>query len=97
MGIVALNRVLGTNLGFWDIQHLYNIVCTRYEGSYYLKACNKNRKLVIHTPDSACGDDDDFLIITGNWEERGEEGRPSGLHIPHTFGRPRESLLPSSY
>lgn len=26
MGIVALNGVLGTNLGFWDIQYMYNVV-----------------------------------------------------------------------
>lgn len=92
MGIVALNQILGTNLGFWDIHHLYSIICTREEGSYYLKAREKNRKLVTHTPDSAWGDNDDFLVITENWEERDEEGRPFGLHVLHAYGRPRESL-----
>lgn len=73
MGVVALNEVLGTNLGFWDIQHIYSVGSTKEEGSYYLKARNKNRKLVTHTLDSAQGDNDDFLIVTSNWEERDEE------------------------
>lgn len=34
---------------------MYSIVPTREEGSYYLKARNKNRKLVTHTLDFAWG------------------------------------------
>lgn len=84
--------------GFWDIHNMYSIVSTHEEGSYYLKARQKNRKLVTHTPDSTRGDNDDFFVVTGNWEERDEEGKLAELHVPHAYGRPREtpSSLPSN-
>lgn len=65
MGVVALNEVLGTNLGLYDIHHTYSVVSTA-QGGYYLKARNARRKRVTHTPDSAQGDNDDFFIVTGN-------------------------------
>lgn len=74
---------------------MYNIILTCEEGSYYLKALQKNRKLVMHTPDFARGDNDDFFVVTGNWEERDEEGRSAGLHVPHAYGRPPSPFLPS--
>lgn len=74
---------------------MYSIISTREEGSYYLKALQKNRKLVTHTPDFARGGNDDFFVVTGNWEERDEEGRPAGLHVPHAYGRPLSPFLPS--
>lgn len=97
MGVVPLNGVLDTHLGFWDIQHMYNIICTRDEGSYHLKTQSKNRKLVTHSPNFARGDNDNFLIITSNWEEKDEEGRPSGLHVPTPLAVPVSPSFPLIY
>ena len=35
---------------------------------YTLVARNSKRKLVIGLPDSSKGQDEDFLVITGNWK-----------------------------
>lgn len=92
MGIVALNHILGMNLEFRDIHHLYNIVYTREEG---LTTSKPERKIGSWSCTHRIllgGDNDDVLVVTENWEERDDEGRLSGLHVPHVYGRPRESL-----
>ncbi len=61
------------------------------ETTYYFKARYAKKKLVTHIPNSSQGDNDDFLIVTGNWEARDEDGKPLGLNIPHNFRIPRES------
>lgn len=89
MGINTLNQMLGTSLGLHDIHHLYSISRTKDALTYYLKSRDSRRRLVLELPDSARGDDDDFLIVTGNFKPRNEDGRVIGFHAPHRFGQPR--------
>jgi hypothetical protein len=89
MGINTLNQLLGTSLGLHDIHHLYSISRTKDALTYYLKSRDSRRRLVLELPDSARGDDDDFLIVTGRFEPRDEDDRVIGFHAPHRFGQPR--------
>ncbi|KAI8551450.1 hypothetical protein RHMOL_Rhmol06G0186700 [Rhododendron molle] len=88
MGINTLNQMLGTSLGLHDIHHLYSISRTKDALTYYLKSRDSRRRLVLELPDSARGDDDDFLIVTGNFVPRNEDGRVIGFHMPHRFCTP---------
>ena len=88
MGVVALNRLLGTNLGWYDIRRLYS-VCPTTHGTYYLKIRDKERRLVTDLPNSCRGENDDFLIVTGNFLPRDDGGNIVGPLCPHTFGRTR--------
>lgn len=87
MGVVALNKLLNLDLNWWDICQMYTLVPTN-GGKYYLKARDHVEKLITHLPDSSKGEGDDFLVVTGNWEPRGAEGKKIGFHCPHQFGKP---------
>ena len=67
MGTAVLIEKLGLNLIVHDITYVYRL---QFKGSkqYTLVARNSNRKLVTGLPDSSKVRDEDFLVITGNWQ-----------------------------
>ena len=65
MGVAELNRILGTNLGVWIIQHCYSIIQAK-SGIWYFKYRTANMRLVTDLPDSSKGEDNDFLKVSGN-------------------------------
>ena len=67
MGTAVLMKKLGLNLTVHDITYVYSLQTTGRD-QYTLVARNVNRKLVIRLPDSSKGQDEDFLVITGNWQ-----------------------------
>jgi len=88
MGTIALNRLLGLELGWWDLHYLYSVVPS-IDNTYYFKARDPNQKLITHLPNSSKGGADDYLVVTGNWEPRDAEGMTIGFACPTTPGRPR--------
>ena len=88
MGTIALNRLLGFHLDWWDLHYLYSVVPTN-DNNYYFKARDPNQKLITDLPNSSKGEADDYLIVTGNWEPRDAEGRPIGFGCPTATGRLR--------
>jgi hypothetical protein len=67
MGTAVLMEKLGLNLTVHDITYVYSLQTTGRD-QYTLVARNVDRKLVTGLPDSSKGRDEDFLVITGNWQ-----------------------------
>jgi hypothetical protein len=67
MGTAVLMEKLGLNLTVHDITYVYSLQTTGRD-QYALVARNVDRKLVTGLPDSSKGRDEDFLVITGNWQ-----------------------------
>jgi hypothetical protein len=67
MGMTVLMERLGLNLTVHDITYVYKLQSTG-KNQYTLVACNSDRKLVTGLPDSSKGRDEDFLVITENWQ-----------------------------
>uniref|UniRef100_A0A2N9HR10 Uncharacterized protein n=1 Tax=Fagus sylvatica TaxID=28930 RepID=A0A2N9HR10_FAGSY len=67
MGTAFLMERLDLNLTIHDITYVYRFQSTG-RNQYTLVARNSDRKLVTGLPDSSKGRDEDFLVITGNWQ-----------------------------
>ena len=60
-----LNRKMGTNLTWHDVNWVYN--CQKGEKTkYYIKCRVPAIRLISYLPDSSKGIDEDFLIISGD-------------------------------
>ena len=68
MGIDALNRQTGLNLGLAEILHQYSIGSKNDGWCYYLRIRRGREKIIKHTPDKDLNDDD-FLWVSGNFED----------------------------
>ena len=67
MGTTVLMEKLGLNLTVHDITYVYRLQATGRK-QYTLVTRNSDRKLVTRLPDSSKGQDEDYLVITGNWQ-----------------------------
>jgi hypothetical protein len=54
--------------------------------AYYLKNRPNEERIVTYLTDSNRGNDDDFLIVAGNWEIGRDEPEHPKFHIPTRFG-----------
>ena len=67
MGTTILMDKLGLKLTVYDITYVYRLQKTG-RNQDTLVAHNSDRKLVTGLLDSSKGRDEDFLVITGNWQ-----------------------------
>uniref|UniRef100_A0A2N9FW26 Uncharacterized protein n=1 Tax=Fagus sylvatica TaxID=28930 RepID=A0A2N9FW26_FAGSY len=67
MGTVELNRRLGLGLCIYDIVRTYILHHNTKTDAYSLCPRDVNFTLVNSLPDTNCGFDDDFLIVSGEW------------------------------
>ena len=69
MGVAALNRLLGTKLGVFDILSYYMLITLDSSKSiFYLKSRDSKKLLVHYLHDSNKLSKGDFIIVSGNWE-----------------------------
>ena len=74
-----LNRKMGTNLTWHDVNWVYN--CQKWEKTkYYIKCRVPTVRLISYLRDLSKGMDEDFLIISGDWHD--------GMHCPKQEGEP---------
>ena len=67
MRTAILMEKFGLNFTVHDITYVYSLQTTGKD-QYTLVARNVDRKLVTRLPDSSKGQDEDFLVITENWQ-----------------------------
>ena len=67
MSVVALNRLTGSEMGLKEILHFYTVHKTP-KGIYYFKKRAHKEELIEYLPDSERGDDDDYFVVSGNWQ-----------------------------
>ena len=67
MGTAVLMEKLRLKLTVHDITYVYRLQKTGRD-QYTLVARNSDRKLVTGLPNSSKDRDEDFLVITGNWQ-----------------------------
>uniref|UniRef100_A0A2N9GJI7 Transposase (putative) gypsy type domain-containing protein n=1 Tax=Fagus sylvatica TaxID=28930 RepID=A0A2N9GJI7_FAGSY len=104
MGTTILIDKLGLNQTVHDIMYVYRLQLTGKK-QYTLVARHWERKLVIGLLDSSKGRDEDFLVITGNWQNPVLScplipGVPSlcrFIELPSFFFFPKCLLLSSSF
>lgn len=69
MGVATLNRLIGTNLGVFDIlSGDYLILLNNRKSIYYLKSRDPSKLLIHYLSDSNKPCKGDFVIVSGNWE-----------------------------
>ena len=87
MGIIALNRRLGLNLGIPTIRHCYALAkSSGRHGRYFLRAKDTNYQLVTMLSSSGKRVDDVMVVVQGNWEFG--EGEDRLDRIPRRRGKP---------
>ena len=73
----VLNENMGLGLMWHDVVHMYE--CHKDAGAgYYLKSRSKDVRLISCLPKSNKGVKDDYLIVSGEWN--------NGLHCPTQVG-----------
>ena len=86
MSVVALNQIIGSKMGLKEVLHFYTVHRTP-TGEYYFRRWPHKVELIQYLPDSERGDDDDFIIVSGNWEyapgDGGLYGIPHRVHAPN--------------
>ena len=88
MGVAALNRLLGTELGVYDIFSCYMLVPLDSSKSiFYLKSRDSKKLLVHYLLDSNKLRKGDFVIVSGNREIPIIWGGVSRM-VPCTLGSP---------
>ncbi|GMP92817.1 hypothetical protein CsSME_00042899 [Camellia sinensis var. sinensis] len=91
MGIIALNRHLGLNLGIPAIRHCYALAnFSGLHGRYFLTAKDTDHQLVTMLSSSGKRVDDVMVVVQGNWEFGKGEDRLD--RIPRRRGEPGNDL-----
>ena len=85
MSVMALNKITGSEMGLKEILHYYTVHRTP-KGVYYFKKRAHKEELIEYLPDSERGDDDDYFVVSGNWQYAPGDG---GLYeIPRSSSAP---------
>lgn len=98
MGAVALNHILGINLGVHDIEDAYDLCKSKGSSNcYYLRGKPGREQFVTDLEDSSRHAGDDRLFVSGEWELGTDEtALERSSRIPRKLGVP-PSNLPTSY